>query len=94
MIHFKEFLDKNPTEVVVFIFEITDDVDQPVNMQDFYFLFVQIRGFIDMMYVHDGPGSPWPTLRELTDPAYEKTYNRVSFALHLVYLSAALHPIK
>ena len=72
MINFREFLIKNPSEVVVFIFEITDDVDQPVDLQAFYFLMVQIRGFIDMMYAHDGPGSTWPTLRKLTDPAYNK----------------------
>ena len=71
MFYFLEFLEKNPSEVVIFLFEITSDVDQPVELQSFYYILLQVMGLIQMVYKHDAPNStnPWPTLRDLTDPA-------------------------
>lgn len=69
MMGVKEFLLKNPTEIVIFFFEVKDDIGRPVNLRDFYFLMVQIMGFVSMIYKHSGVDDSWPTLRELTDPA-------------------------
>jgi len=48
-------------------FEIRSDVDQYVSLPDFWLEFMQIMGFVDMVYAHDAPNSttPWPTMREL-----------------------------
>ena len=78
MMDFKEFLDLNPSEVVVFFFKITSYVDEPLTLSDFFFQLFQIRGFANMVYRHGAPNSTWPTLRELTNPVY----NKVSLARH------------
>jgi hypothetical protein len=67
MFYFMEFLKRNPTELVIFFFEMRSDVDLFVDLQDFWFLLAQVMGFVEMVYVHDTPDSetPWPTLREL-----------------------------
>jgi hypothetical protein len=62
-----EFFERNPSELVILFFEIRSDVDQYVDLLDFWLELMQIMGFVEMVYVHDAPNSttPWPTLREL-----------------------------
>lgn len=66
------FLDNNPSEVVIFIYEVNNGVDRDVDLNLFYDKLLQVDGLVDKMYVHDDPTSPWPTLRELTDPSFNK----------------------
>jgi hypothetical protein len=72
MLGVNQFLDDNPTEVVVFIYQVNSNVDQEVNLQGFYDKMTLVDGFVDKIYVHDGPNSTWPTLGELTDPNVNK----------------------
>lgn len=72
MMGVNQFLDDNPTEVVVFIYQVNSDVDQEVNLQQFYNKMSLVDGFVDKIYVHGGPNSTWPTLGELTDPNVNK----------------------
>lgn len=67
-----KFLDDNPTEVIVLIYQINSAVDQPVDLNAFYDILLLVDGFVDKMYVHPGVNTPWPTLRELTDPSVNK----------------------
>mmetsp|Transcript_6834 Transcript_6834/g.11907 ORF Transcript_6834/g.11907 Transcript_6834/m.11907 type:complete len:393 (+) Transcript_6834:142-1320(+) len=60
------FLDENPSEVIVFIYQVNNDVDQVVDLNDFYSQMTQVSGFMEKLYVHSGPNATWPTLRELT----------------------------
>lgn len=66
---FEQFLERNPSEIVIFFFEVRNDVDQYVDLNDFWFLFVQMWDIVEKVYVHDGgpdgKKKPWPTLREL-----------------------------
>jgi len=66
------FLNENPSEVIIFIYQVNDDVDQQVDLNLFYDKLLQVDGLVDKMYVHDDPANPWPTLRELTDPGFDK----------------------
>jgi hypothetical protein len=59
------FLDENPTEVIVFIYQVNNDVDLTVDLNAFYSQLTQVDGFVDKMYVHGGTNVTWPTLREL-----------------------------
>ena len=67
-----KFLDNNPTETVVFIFQVNNDVDQEVDLNQFYDQLLLVDGFAEKIYVHRGPGNAWPTLREQTDPLVNK----------------------
>jgi len=67
-----EFLDKNPTEVIVFIYQIDNDADRNVDLNFFYDKMLLVDGLVDKLYVHDGPDTAWPTLRQLTTPAFNK----------------------
>jgi hypothetical protein len=61
------FLDANPTEIIVFIYQVNSEVDQPVDLNAFY-----ERMALDKLYVHPGSNTSWPTLGEFTDPAVNK----------------------
>lgn len=67
-----KFLDQNPTEVVVFIYQIDDDADRKVDLDAFYDKMLLVDGFIDKLYVHEEPDAAWPTLRRLTTPTFNK----------------------
>jgi hypothetical protein len=69
------FLDNNPTEVIVFIYQVNSAVDQPVDLNAFYSQMAQVDGLLDKLYVHPGANATWPTLGELTDPAVNKVRN-------------------
>jgi hypothetical protein len=72
MMGVNEFLDANPSEVVVFIYQVNSDVDLEVDLNAFYEKLSLVDGFVDKIYVHDGPNSTWPTLGELTNPSVNK----------------------
>lgn len=67
-----EFLDKNPTETIVFIYQVDNGADQMVDLNAFYDKLLLVDGLVEKMYVHEGRDTPWPTLRQLTTPAFNK----------------------
>ena len=75
MTNINTFLDANPTEVIVFIYQVNSAVDQPVDLNAFYSQLATIDGFLDKLYIHPGVDTPWPTLLELTAPAINKVSN-------------------
>jgi hypothetical protein len=72
------FLDDNPSEVIVFVYQVNNDVDETVDLNNFYSQLTAVDGFVDKLYVHPGPNVTWPTLRELTDPSFNKVSFRVT----------------
>ncbi|KAG7359961.1 hypothetical protein IV203_035059 [Nitzschia inconspicua] len=66
------FLDNNPTELIVFVYQVNSAVDQPVDLNAFYNQMASVDGFLDKLYVHPGNNATWPTLGELIDPAVNK----------------------
>ena len=67
-----DFLDQNPTEVIVFVYQVNNNVGQEVDLNDFYDQMMLVPGLIEKLYVHPGRGNAWPTLSELTNPAINK----------------------
>lgn len=72
MMGVNQFLDENPSEVVVFVYQVNNDVDLEVDLNAFYDKMLLVDGFVDKIYVHDGPNSTWPTLGELRNPSFNK----------------------
>lgn len=72
MFNVNQFLDKNPTETIIFIYQVDDDVDQKVDLNQFYDQMLLVDGLVQKLYVHNGPDTAWPTLRQLTNPAFNK----------------------
>lgn len=66
------FLDENPTEIIVFIYQVDSNVDQDVDLNVFYEKLLMVDGLVDKMYVHQGPNTPWPTLGQLTASDFRK----------------------
>lgn len=66
------FLDQNPTETVVFIYQVNNEVDEEVDLNQFYDQLLLVDGLVEKLYVHENAGTPWPTLRQQTDPAFNK----------------------
>ena len=67
-----QFLDDNPTETVVFIYQVNNDVDQEVDLNSFFGQLLLVDGLVEKLYTHSNAGEPWPTLRQQTDPAFNK----------------------
>eukprot|EP00536_Pseudo-nitzschia_multiseries_P003643 jgi/Psemu1/302077/fgenesh1_kg.57_\ len=67
-----QFLDENPTEVIVFIYQVDDDAGAEVDLNQFYDQLLLVDGLVEKMYVHPGAGIPWPTLGQLTDPDFNR----------------------
>jgi hypothetical protein len=64
--HIVEFLQKRPNEVLLMPVEIDNMLDGgAVSLAEIYAVMQQVTGFTDLLYQHPGPGTPWPTLREL-----------------------------
>ena len=59
-----DFLMQNPTEVILFTFEIDNNADETVSLDEFDEVLSAVPGLKAMTYVHTD-GSPWPTLGEL-----------------------------
>jgi hypothetical protein len=66
-----QFLDENPSETVIFLFQINSDVDQAVSMLDFSNILQQAAGgqFKNKIYQHSGLNATWPTLGQLRNPS-------------------------
>lgn len=67
-----EFLDKNPTETIMFIYQVNNDVDLTVDLNQFYDRLLLVDGLVEKIYVHEGRDSAWPTLRQLKEPSFNK----------------------
>jgi len=62
-----QFLDENPTETIIFIYQVNDEVDREVDLNQFYDQLLLVDGLVDKMYVNENINTPWPTLRQLTE---------------------------
>lgn len=60
-----DFLDENPSEIIILPIELNSDVDQPVDLDEFYSLMQQVPGFVEKFYSHPDATTPWPTMGEL-----------------------------
>ncbi len=60
-----DFLDENPSEVLILPIEINSGVDQPVDIDEFYGLMLQVPGFVEKFYEHQNATAEWPTLGQL-----------------------------
>mmetsp|Transcript_19987 Transcript_19987/g.43472 ORF Transcript_19987/g.43472 Transcript_19987/m.43472 type:complete len:387 (-) Transcript_19987:2422-3582(-) len=67
-----QFLDENPTEVIVFVYQVDDDAGREVDLNQFYDKLLLVDGLVDKLYVHQDRDTPWPTLGQLTEPAFNK----------------------
>ena len=56
-----EFLNDNPHEVLILPTQLQSDV----TLAEIDEVFQSVPGWKDQLYSHPGPGTPWPTLREL-----------------------------
>lgn len=62
------FLKENKNEVVLLILELNSKAGQTVDLNEFYRdIFVPIDGLTDMLYFHETPGNPWPTMGTLIE---------------------------
>ena len=76
MTNINTFLNDNPTEVIVFIYQVNSAVDQPVDLNAFNSQLASIDGFLDKLYIHTGVDQPWPTLGELTSTNKVSAFGR------------------
>ena len=61
-------LPENQQEVLLLTMELNSDAGEPVDLNHFYETILHpIEGLDDYLYVHDGPGRPWPTLGSMID---------------------------
>ena len=60
------FLDKHPRDLLLIPIQVNNNVDQVVNLWDFYSILESIPGFTDRMYAHNETQF-WPTMRDLMD---------------------------
>lgn len=58
------FLKEYPSEVIVLIFQATEDKG-PIVWNDLYDEMKQVQDFSDMLYVHEGEGEEWPLMGDL-----------------------------
>ena len=71
-------MERNPSEIAILFFEIRNDIDEYVNVSEFWIEMIQVMRVAELVYTHDDPngGTPWPTLRELINR------NKVSVHIH------------
>jgi hypothetical protein len=62
-----DFLDQNPSEIIIIPMELNSEVDQPVDLFELYDIMLEVPGFVDRLYVHPDPADPWPTLGTLVE---------------------------
>lgn len=67
MLAINDFLDQNPSEIIIISLELNSEVDQAVDIFEFYDLLLEVPGFVDKFYVHSDPAEAWPTLGSLVD---------------------------
>jgi hypothetical protein len=61
------FLQENPNEVLLINAQINNDSGGEVTIEEMDAGLELIPGLKEQMYAHPGPGTPWPTLRELIE---------------------------
>eukprot|EP00934_Nitzschia_sp_Nitz4_P004191 Nitzschia sp. Nitz4//scaffold347_size17400//13144//14360//NITZ4_008837-RA/size17400-augustus-gene-0.36-mRNA-1//-1//CDS//3329548672//4181//frame0 len=59
------FLEENPSEIIVMPLELNSDVDETVDIDEVYSIFQGVTGLVDQIYVHQNRTDDWPTLGEL-----------------------------
>jgi hypothetical protein len=71
MTNINQFLDENPSEIIMLLFQINSDVDETVDMIAFANLIQQVSGgqFKDKIYQHPSSDTAWPSLGQLRNPA-------------------------
>lgn len=62
-----DFLDDNPSEIMILPIEINSGVDQPVDMDELYSLMLEVPGFVEKFYDHLNSTAEWPTLGQLVE---------------------------
>ena len=62
-----DFLDENPSEIIIVPLELNGEVDQAIDINDLYTLILQVPGFVDKFYDHSNATAEWPTLGELKE---------------------------
>jgi hypothetical protein len=60
-----QFLEENPNEVLLLPVQIDYGAGGQVTLEEINAEMESISGLKNRMYAHPGPGTPWPTLREL-----------------------------
>ena len=87
MLYFREFFDRNPSEIAILFFEIRSDIDEYVHLPDVWIELIQVMRLAQLVYTHDDPngGTPWPTLREMINR------NKVSFRIYCLLSALSMH---
>lgn len=62
-----DFLDQNPSEVILLPLELNSEVDGTVDIFELYDIMQEVSGFVDKIYVHPDEAEPWPTLGSLVE---------------------------
>lgn len=65
-----DFLNKNPQEVILLIFQIGKygtAPNNPIKLVDLESVMSKVPGFLNMLYTHPLTATAWPTLQELID---------------------------
>lgn len=62
-----DFLDENPSEIMIVPIEMNGEADQAIDINDLYTLMLQVPGFVDKFYDHSNATAEWPTLGELVE---------------------------
>lgn len=60
-----DFLDNNPSEIIVLPIELNSEVGQAVDLDELYGIMQQVSGFVDKFYHHENRTADWPTLGDL-----------------------------
>lgn len=63
--HMVEFLNNNPTDILLVTIEINSGLDQVVNLSGIHSIMQGVPGFLEYLYAHPDVSTEWPTLREL-----------------------------
>jgi hypothetical protein len=57
-----EFLDNNPSEIIMVPLEINNNAGGPINLDFLYMAMAEVPGFLQKMYTHENSAAKWPTL--------------------------------
>ena len=67
MLGINDFLDQNPSEVIILPMEMNSEVGGDVDIFQVYDIMQEVPGFVDKFYVHANASDPWPTLGTLVE---------------------------
>jgi hypothetical protein len=77
------FLEEHPTETIMIILEIDDDVDETVDLDELYKILSGVEGLVEKIYVHNDITAPWPSLRTVVD---QNTVRNFAVLLVSIYM--------